>query len=202
MDPNKKVKIELELTSPINGEDEPGSNNYNKEIYRPKCKKLLIIGISIAVLIVIIVVVVIIFITKGGDNEKEKDSDEIIPTDEEPTDKEIIGEIIGQYNIKSINEETKILGDEYINNSQLDIFIDGNKTKFAKTYKFETVGIHKIEFKFYDNLNMDNMFINIKDLNKIEMTAIKDCKILSMIRTFENCINFDEFNISGFDMSD
>ena len=49
---------------------------------------------------------------------------------------------------------------------------------------------------------MDNMFINIKELNKIEMTARKDCKILSMISTFENCINLDEFKISGFDMFD
>ena len=40
------------------------------------------------------------------------------------------------------------------------------------------------------------MFTNIKELNKMEMTSIKDCKILSMISTFENCSNLDEFKIS------
>jgi len=84
-----------------------------------KSKKLLIIGISITFLVLIIAITLIIFITKGGDNEEEeeKGSDEEVPTDEEPTDKEIIREIIGQYYIKSVNEETKILGDEFINNS-------------------------------------------------------------------------------------
>ena len=73
------------------------------------------------------------------------------------------------------------------------MIIDGKKVKFAKSYKFESVGIHKIQFKFYANLNMDNMFKNIKDLNKIEIAAMKYFKILSMISTFENCTNLDEY---------
>ena len=37
------------------------------------------------------------------------------------------------------------------------------------------------------------MFKNIKDLNKIETAAMKYFKILSMISTFENCTNLDEY---------
>ena len=73
------------------------------------------------------------------------------------------------------------------------MIIDEKKVKYAKSYKFESVGIHKIQFKFYANLNMDNMFKNIKDLNKIEIAAMKYFKILSMISTFENCTNLDEY---------
>ena len=101
MNPDKKVKIELELTSPINDDDEPESNNYNKEINKPKSKKLLIIGISIIVLVLIIAAVVIIFITKGGDNEKEKGTDNEEGSDEEvPTDKEII--VLEQVNVAHV----------------------------------------------------------------------------------------------------
>ena len=42
--------------------------------------------------------------------------------EEEETDKEIFGEIICQLNIKNENEETKLLGDEFIKDSKLDIY--------------------------------------------------------------------------------
>ena len=75
--------------------------------------------------------------------------------------------------------------------SNMQNHINLNQLEFIK---------YNLNFMLY--LNMDNMFINIKDLNKIEIAAMKYFKILSMISTFENCINLDEFKISGFDMFD
>ena len=46
------------------------------------------------------------------------------------------------------------------------------------------------------------MFKNIEDLNKIEIISNGTYKIYSMISTFENCTNLNEFEIYGFDYSD
>jgi len=42
MDPNRKVKIEQGLTTPINDEDEIFLNNYNMELNKPKSKNYLL----------------------------------------------------------------------------------------------------------------------------------------------------------------
>ena len=187
---NNKVKIELGLKSPINGDEE--SNNLNKGNGNPKSKKCLIIGISIAALVIIITAIIFaVLLTKKGNDEEKKDEEQ---TDKKEIDKEKIGEIICQFNTKNENQETKILGDEFINNSQFDIYIDGEKINFAKTYKIKSIGNHKIEFIFYDNLNMDYMFKDVEDLYKIEIFSENNSKIYSMISTFENCINLESFN--------
>ena len=46
------------------------------------------------------------------------------------------------------------------------------------------------------------MFREVKDLNRIEIFCNKSCKIFSMISTFENCANLEDFRISGFDLDD
>ena len=79
------------------------------------------------------------------------------------------------------------------------IYIDDDKIPYNKIYNFNSTGYHKIEIKFYDNLNMDFMFKDIIYINKIEIISINNSKIFSIISTFENCINLKEFNISGFD---
>ena len=166
------------LTSPINDDyRESKGLNINIEGRQLKRKKCLIIGISLTILTLIIAAVVIFFIIRGGNEEKDSEKDN--ESDEESIDdKEIIGEIICQFNIKNENQDTKILGDEFNNNYKLDIYIDEEKIKYSKIYKFNNTGYHKIEFKFYDNINMDYMFKNIKDLKNIEIFSIKICKIL------------------------
>ena len=209
MESNKDIKNEFGLINPINDEDDYEDKKYDEQVNKPNTKKKLIIIISVITLITIIIAVVIIFfLNKGEDDEKVKDDN--TDSDEQETDKEeededinkeIIGEIKCQFDIKNVGEETKILENEFVNSSRIDIYINGKKILYSKTYKFENVGYYKIEIKIYDNLNMDYMFTNISDLNKIEMSSNKSCKILSMISTFENCISLDEFKISGFDMS-
>ena len=201
MEKKNNVKIELGLKSPINGDEEDfESNNLNRNDGNPKSKKCLIIGISIAALIIIITTIILIVVLSNKGNDEEKTDEE--KTDEKEIDKEKIGEIICQFNIKNENQETKILGDEFINNSQLDIYIDGEKINFSKTYNIKSIGNHKIEFIFYDNLNIDYMFKDVEDLYKIEIISENSSKIYSMISTFENCINLESFNFSGIDFSD
>ena len=176
MQNDNNVKIELGLKTPINGNDQDfESKKLNKDNQNPKSKKYLIIGTSIAALIIIITtIILVVVLTKKGNGEEKKDEEK---TDEKEIDKEKIGEIICQFNIKNENQETKILGDEFINNSQLDIYIDGEKINFSKTYNIKSIGNHKIEFIFYDNLNMDYMFKDVEDLYKIEIISENSSKI-------------------------
>ena len=46
---------------------------------------------------------------------------------------------------------------------------------------------------------MNEKFKNIPQLVKLEMVSHKNCKIKSMISTFEGCINLEYFSISGFE---
>jgi len=97
-------------------------------------------------------------------------------------------------------DEIKILGDNFEKNSIFEIYIDGKKIKFTKTYKFSDYEEHKIEYHLFEEINMKKMFQNISSLISVEMISIKNCKILSMIGTFENCINLESFKIEGFNV--
>ena len=67
----------------------------------------------------------------------------------------IIGEINCNYYFISKDEIKKILGDEFNKFSKFDIFIDGKKMKYSKTYKLLNNKIYNISFKLYENINMD-----------------------------------------------
>ena len=60
--------------------------------------------------------------------------------------------------------------------------------------------MHIVKINLYENLNMDYMFEDIKDLISVEMKSNNICQILSMIGTFKNCIKLNDFNISGFNL--
>ena len=110
----------------------------------------------------------------------------------------IIGNIVCIYNIQDIKQTNKLLSNEFEIKSLFDLYIDDKKVQFSKEIKFNSIGKHKIEIKLYEKLNMDNMFKNIKDLISIEMKSEKNCQITSMVSTFENCNQLNEFKIDGF----
>ncbi len=77
--------------------------------------------------------------------------------------------------------------------------MDGEIIIFSKEYKFESQGIHNVQFLLYsNNINMDNMFKDVSLITSVEMTTNKNIKITSMISTFENCENLNDFSIQGF----
>ena len=112
----------------------------------------------------------------------------------------IIGEINCVYDIQEDIENTRILGNEFLNESKLDIYIDNKKIKYNKEYKFNSTGIHYITFKLYNNLNMDYMFKDIQNLISVEMISKNNGQILSMISAFENCVQLINFTITGFNV--
>ena len=150
-------------------------------------KKLYIIGVSLSVLtLVIFIVIIIVSVSASQNNEKHS---------ENMTE---IGEINCIYEITSNDKETILLGNEFIKNSDLDIYIDDIKIKFTKEYKFSSTGNHKVKFALYNKINMDYMFKDVSDLLSVEMKSEQNCEVTSMISTFENCENLNSFKIIGF----
>ena len=105
------------------------------------------------------------------------------------------------YNIQNVNEDSIILGNEFNKNSDFDIFINNQKIKFSKEFKFFNMGINKVRFDIYEDLEMDFMFKDIQELISIEMTSQKNCKINSMISSFENALYLEKIEIKGFNTS-
>jgi surface protein len=114
--------------------------------------------------------------------------------------KKIIGDIHCIYNIKDTSKNIKIFGDEFIKESEFDIYIDDQKYNFSKEYLFKLEGNHNIKIDLYENINMNYMFKNVQDLISVKMVSNYNCQILSMISTFENCKRFNFISISGFDL--
>ena len=106
------------------------------------------------------------------------------------------------YDIYSNEIETKILGEDFISPSKIDIYINETEINFTKIYKFSKNGIYNIKFKFYEKINMDNMFKDVISLKSVQMNSLNNEIILSMISSFENCINLQSFSIDGFSLSE
>ena len=146
-------------------------------------KNIIIAVITLIAIAAIIALILVIVLRKSSDDSE---------------DKLVTGIISCVYDISSNMTETKILGDEFHKTSELNIYINGNKIKFSKVYKFPIYGINKVEFKLYNSINMSYMFKGVSSLKSVEMISSNNEKIVSMLSTFENCINFESILISGF----
>ena len=103
-------------------------------------KTQIFITIAIIILLIIIISIIAIFLlTKSKDNNNQK---------------EIKGEIICLFNIKTISKETNIINEVYEKYSDFDIFIDDKKIDYQKNYKFSSIGIHTIKFKLYNDIKL------------------------------------------------
>ena len=149
----------------------------------PKWKKMLIIGSVIAAFVILLIIIIILIATSGTKNEEEK---------------KIIGQIICNYEISNRGEATKILGDNFKYDKNLQMNIGKNKIKFSKEYKFGENDDGKIVFDIYSPINMDYMFKDVSALTSVFMHSNYDAKVTSMVNTFENCENLNDFTISGF----
>ena len=116
---------------------------------KKKKKNIIILGILFGLLLIVLTIIIIIIFTKKEEN---------IPSNE---NKELIGEINCIYDIDSISTKTLIFRNEF-KQGNFDIYIDKNVIKYSKEHKFNSVGIHEIQIKLYEELNMDYMFKDVK----------------------------------------
>ena len=178
------------MEEPITGEINSEITGLNKGEKGAKKKKL-IIGLSISAIFIIVLVIILILVFSNSRDSKN-DSENDIPNTP------IIGEINLVYDIQTITENTILFGNKFTKNSDFDIYIDRNIIKYSKEYKFNSTGTHEINIKLYNDLNMDYMFNNISELISVEMKSEDNCNIISMISTFENTENLNDFSIIGF----
>ena len=173
--PMNKGELSSELTGLNKGE-------------KQRKKKQLMIGLSIGggLLIVGLIILIVLLTTKDKKDDKT------------PVDKSL-GLITCIYNVQIISKPILLISEEFIlEPNNLEMYVDGEKTKYSKEYQFDERGNHTVQIKIYSDLNMDYMFKDIKDLISVEMISEKDCQINSMISTFENCEDLEYFNINGF----
>ena len=159
-----------------------GINDFNSDISESEPKKTnlkkkitLIIIISVVFIIVLLIAYFIIF---NSPVEEKKES--------------ILGEINCIYDIQNTNKEIQILGDDFSNSENIEIYIDDELIKYSKNLKFSSIGSKSIKYKLYNNvINMDNMFKDISSIISVDMSSSKNVEIISMISTFENSSNLE-----------
>ena len=181
------------IINDINSANLDAPKNEKEEI---PWKKIIIIS-SITICIILAIIIVILISIKNSSNEDSSTTPDS-PDNPDNPDKPFIGIISCIYNIDSDKSEVKILGDEYKKTSDFDIYINGNKTKYSKTYKFSSFGIMNIDFKLYSNIEMAYMFKGVSSLISVDMKSINNVEITSIISAFEDCKNLESFSISGF----
>ena len=132
---------------------------------------LMIAGIVFSVIILLIILIIVL---SSSSSKKKK----------------IVGDIKCIYNIDQTNVKTQILGTEFQKKSDFSIYIDKKKMEeISKGYEFSDYGEHEVIFELYEDINMDYMFKDIRELRSVEMNSIKNAKILSLKSTFEDCTN-------------
>ena len=178
MENNEEIIIgDNEINSQLTG--------LNKGNATKKTKILLFTGIS--TLLLILIIIIIIIVVKNINNNKKNEYDKI-------------AEINCIYNIQN-KKETIILGNEFVKNSEFDIYINGQKIKYSKKYQFSSIGINKVQYIIYEELGMDFMFKEVSEIINVEMISKKNCKITSMESMFEGAQNLEKIIIKGFDTS-
>ena len=159
---------------------------------REKNKLKLIIGLSLGICLILLTIIIIILVTTINKNN---------PDNNGRSKKTVIGVINCIYYIETSKDNTLLLGNDFDKNFDFDIYIGQSLIKNKKLYKFYTLGIHEVQIRLYENINMDYMFKNVEGIISVEMKSEKNCQILSMISTFENCEKFKSFKVEGFDAS-
>ena len=113
-------------------------------------KNIILFGIISTIIIVLIIILFLLLMKSSSSKESYESTISCI------------------YDINSNEIETKILGDEFISPSKIDIYVNETKIIFTKIYKFTKSGIYNIKFKFNGKINMDNMFKDVISLNQFK----------------------------------
>ena len=134
MDP-KIINLAEEL------EDEENSEILQKVPFYKKKSFIIIIIISIIAILIAIGIILFFILRKNlNNNNKRKENEK----NEEINDE--IDKIICIYNIKNNSKNISIISNEFRNEFNIGIIVDGENKNFTRVYKFSTIGEHKIEF--------------------------------------------------------
>ena len=140
----------------------------NKEYYKKRNKKIILISIPILLAIIAIVFIVIIFTRPKEDNK-----------------------IICHYKINKDDENVDLIN---INdNLDFNVIIDDKNYNKIISHKFEKAGTYNIIFEFETELDsLEGFFEGKKNLIDADFSKLKTGNIKSMANFFKDCSNLNK----------
>ena len=162
--------LNIELTGFINNGD------------KKKRNKIITILVVVAALFLLPLVSIIIVLVTMKSGEEEK------------FDNEQLTKISCVFDVSSNSKPTVILGKQFVNNTAINILIEGEDIGYTKEYLFNSTGKHNVQFIMNDTINMDYIFKGVDSLLSVSMISNKLNKITSMISSFENCSSLERTN--------
>ena len=146
----------------MEGKEEEGNtflNDFSSEEIKqsktmsPKMKKI-IIGVAISLLLIIVISIIIISLlpSKKDDRNDEEDGNNNIPNS--------FGTITCIYDINDISKETLLLSNDYIKESNFEIYIEDKQIPYSKSFKFSKMEKYIVKFELYEDISLNNMFKN------------------------------------------
>lgn len=167
----------------------------------PKIKKQYLIIGGVAIVILILTIVIVVLATKGngssGGSGGEGGGEGSKQDDHDPSD--AIGIINVDYRIGSTTSPTQLISENYNKDSAFSIYINDKFVVYSKKYTFKSRDNQKVKFVVYEEINMNKMFKDVKEITGIEITSDKNMKIKSLDNAFENCENLAKFQMTGVD---
>ena len=106
-------------------------------VLKKNWKKEIIIVMIFGFLFLSLIIIIILLSLSSKDNKDEKEE---------------LGIINCIYDIQSSSSEISILGDKFNDESKIDIFVDGEKIKYSKRYRFEKTKSYEIKYKLYKSI--------------------------------------------------
>lgn len=91
---------------------------------------------------------------------------------------------------------------DHFNEKNCDIFVDGKKVGFCKSYKFDRIGYHSVLLKLREKIKIiRDLFFHCKNIVFVDMSRF-DCENLtSMAYSFSRCTNLRHINFNNFNTS-
>jgi surface protein len=85
-----------------------------------------------------------------------------------------------------------------LNSTNVDLYIDGKKTRFKKCHKFKEIGIHKIKLKFkFLMTDCSYMFYNSIYLTDVDLSSFDSSEVQNMSNMFCGCKNLKYIDLSS-----
>ena len=87
----------------------------------------------------------------------------------------------------------------YINEENIEIYVNNNKIKFNYEYDSDEIGLIEIKFKFHKSLTSTAfMFNKCTSLKLIDLSSFYASNVTSMNRMFSYCESLEKINLSSF----
>ena len=147
----------------------------------PKIKKQYLIIGGVAIVILILTIVIVVLATKGNGSsggsggEGEGEGEGSKQDDHDPSN--AIGIINVDYRIGSTTSPTQLISENYYKDSAFSIYINDEFVVYSKKYTFKSRDNQKVKFVVYEEINMNKMFKDVKEITGIEITSDKNMQM-------------------------